>query len=169
MSYSAKNLAPGEKIVYSAALSLWPFSGHLLGGAAIAASLLFLPLTGLAKLFIVIPAFCLWLFVYVKIDTTELVITNKRVIIKTGLVQRKTQELYLTRVEGVEVDQSFNGRLLNYGTIFVRGVGTEVAPINNVCAPMAFRMAFFKTSDEAIEDGPDSGGLGPISKKQGKS
>ena len=61
----------------------------------------------------------LTLFIAPLIDkyTDEFAITNKRVIIKTGLISRKTFEMNHTKIESVNVDQGILGRILGYGTI----------------------------------------------------
>ena len=55
--------------------------------------------------------------------TSEFGITNQRVIIKLGFIRRYSFENALNRIEAVEVEQSILGRLLDYGTIRIRGVG----------------------------------------------
>jgi uncharacterized membrane protein YdbT with pleckstrin-like domain len=56
-----------------------------------------------------------------KID--EFAITNKRVIIKTGLISRKTFEMNHSKIESVNVDQGIVGRILGYGTVRIVGSG----------------------------------------------
>ncbi len=46
-------------------------------------------------------------------------VTNKRVIIKTGVISRRTVELVLTKCEGIQVVQSIAGRIFGYGSIVV--------------------------------------------------
>jgi len=70
---------------------------------------------------------------------TELVITSRRVIAKVGFIQRRTWEINAAKVEGVEVLQSILGRILDYGTVTVKGTGGGTAPIRNVDNPVAFR------------------------------
>ena len=67
--------------------------------------------------------------------TTELVLTDRRVIYKTGLFQRHTMEMNRSKVETVGVDQSVLGRLLNYGTVIVRGTGGSFEPIRQIERP----------------------------------
>jgi len=55
--------------------------------------------------------------------SSEFAITNKRVIIKVGLISRKTLEMNLSKIESVNVDQSILGRILRYGTLTVIGTG----------------------------------------------
>lgn len=71
--------------------------------------------------------------------TTELAITNRRVIAKVGLIRRKTWEINATKVEGVEVDQSIWGRIFGYGTVTVKGTGGGIAPLRNIDDPVEFR------------------------------
>ena len=71
--------------------------------------------------------------------TTELVLTNRRVIYKTGIFRRHTMEMNRSKVETVSVDQSILGRLLNYGTVIVRGTGGSLEPIRSIADPLSFR------------------------------
>jgi hypothetical protein len=78
-------------------------------------------------------------FGYIIQKTTELAVTNRRVIAKVGLVSRKTSEILLNKVESVEVQQGILGRLLNYGTVTVRGTGGGSAPAVAIADPLRFR------------------------------
>jgi len=71
--------------------------------------------------------------------TTELAVTDQRVIYKTGLLARHTLEMNRARVESVTVDQTLVGRIFGYGTVTVRGVGTAFEPIRNISDPLTFR------------------------------
>jgi uncharacterized membrane protein YdbT with pleckstrin-like domain len=71
--------------------------------------------------------------------TTELAVTDRRVIFKTGVFQRHTVEMNLSKVETVGVNQSILGRLLDYGTVIVRGTGGSFEPIPFIGEPLAFR------------------------------
>ena len=57
--------------------------------------------------------------------TTEYGITNTRVISKRGLIRRDIEEINLSSIESINVNQSIIGRILNYGTIIVSGRGTS--------------------------------------------
>jgi membrane protein YdbS with pleckstrin-like domain len=50
---------------------------------------------------------------------TELVVTNRRVVNKTGVFRINTQDIPLKMVINVDIDQSFLGRILNYGDITI--------------------------------------------------
>ncbi len=71
--------------------------------------------------------------------STELVVTNQRVIAKTGFIRRTVSELNNDKIEGVDVDQSVAGRIFGYGTLTVRGTGGGTAPLNNIAKPIDFR------------------------------
>jgi len=73
--------------------------------------------------------------------TTEIAVTNRRVILKHGLIRRDTIEINMPQVESVDVRQSILGRLLNYGTVLVRGTGGGLNPLAYVSAPLPLRRA----------------------------
>ncbi len=71
--------------------------------------------------------------------TTELVITNKRVIAKFGWIRRKTFEQQLDRIEGANLNQSILGRMLGYASILIRGTGGGSTPIPFIAEPDNFK------------------------------
>lgn len=71
--------------------------------------------------------------------STELAVTTKRVIAKTGLIKRNTLELNHSKVESFNIDQSIMGRIFNFGNVVVRGTGGGKTPIPNIDDPMLFR------------------------------
>ena len=71
--------------------------------------------------------------------TSEFGVTSKRVIIKVGLIQRRTLELLIRQVEAISVDQSLTGRLLNFGTITLTGTGGVRETFHNIADPLEFR------------------------------
>ncbi|UOO81955.1 PH domain-containing protein [Uruburuella testudinis] len=71
--------------------------------------------------------------------TTELALTNKKVIAKFGFIRRSTIELNLDKVESISVEQGFIGRIFNFGSIVVRGTGGSQAPIPYIAQPLEFR------------------------------
>lgn len=73
---------------------------------------------------------------------SEFVITNRRIIIKTGLIARRTVEMNLSKIESVNVDQSVMGRILSYGSITIIGTGGTRETFHNISKPLEFRKAF---------------------------
>jgi len=67
---------------------------------------------------------------FVRRSATEMAVTNKRVIVKSGIIDRRTIELLLPRIESIAIEEPALGRLLGYGTVIVRGTGgtPEVFP-----------------------------------------
>jgi len=84
------------------------------------------------------------LFIAPLIDkwTDEFGITNKRVIIKTGLISRKTVELNLSKIESVNVNQSILGRIFGYGNLQIVGTGGTKEIFANIQSPLTFRKRF---------------------------
>ncbi len=134
-SYVEGALVADEKIVHEGHISLWSM-WHL-----IALGILTLP--------IVIGLFFLGQ-AYIRYKTTELAITTKRVIIKTGFIRRTTMELNLNKVESIQVDQAVMGRMFNFGTLILGGTGTTHAPIVGIADPIEFRKAFIGAQDRVL-------------------
>ena len=76
---------------------------------------------------------------YWKLVTTRILITPKRVIYRTGYIARRTVEMNKEKIESIDVSQSVLGRLLDFGSITVKGTGGGIEAIANVVAPFALR------------------------------
>lgn len=74
--------------------------------------------------------------------TDEFVITNKRVIMKTGLFSRKIFEMTTAHIESINVDQSILGRIFGYGTVIIVGSGGTKESFPDISHPIKFRKAF---------------------------
>ncbi|HXJ05259.1 MAG TPA: PH domain-containing protein [Candidatus Acidoferrum sp.] len=154
MSYVEKHLIPGETVQYQTNLHWIVMLGHaglaaffLLAGIALlvfsfstwhnaeshSTALIWL---GLASL--VVAGVFLGIGV-VKRNATEMSLTNKRVIVKTGLATRRTIELLLSRIESVVVEESAMGRVLGYGTVIIRGTGGTPELFEKIAHPLEFR------------------------------
>jgi hypothetical protein len=73
--------------------------------------------------------------------TTEIAITNNRLVYKRGLVARQVGEMSIDRIEGVNVLQTILGRLFNYGRLAIRGMGVGEVVLPPIEDPIAFRQA----------------------------
>jgi uncharacterized membrane protein YdbT with pleckstrin-like domain len=132
-SYVNDSLVENEQILYQGHLSRWAYGWRILLG------ILLIPLiVGIAIL----------IHLWIIFSSTELAITNRRVIAKFGFIRRRTFELNIDRVESIQVDQGLTGRLFGYGTLRIAGAG-NFDPIPNVSAPMAFKKAV-QESQEAF-------------------
>jgi len=147
MKYVRRVLQPGESIVHVTRLHLVTFLPAMLwfavtlgllitalslggdlriGGYALA---VFAAMFGLTA---AVPAL-------IRRVSTELAVTDRRVIYKSGIFARHTLEMNRSKVESVDVDQSLLGRLLGFGTIIVRGTGGSLEPIRMISDPLTFR------------------------------
>ena len=149
MRYVRRVLQPGETIVYSTKLHwrvyihaiLLLIAGIILAAAAIANSdnqNLSLALRIAAGIFALL-ALSAALRAFIRRATTELAVTDHRVIYKSGLLSRHTIEMNRDKVESVDVDQTLLGRIFGYGTIIVRGTGGSLEPIRDIGDPLTFR------------------------------
>jgi uncharacterized membrane protein YdbT with pleckstrin-like domain len=80
-----------------------------------------------------------WLRAWIRRVSTELAVTDRRVIFKRGLIRRHTVEMNMDKVESVDVDQSILGRIFNYGDVTVRGTGASIEPLRMIGDPLHFR------------------------------
>lgn len=76
--------------------------------------------------------------------TTEIAVTNTRLIYKRGLVARSVGEMNVDRIESISVHQSFWGRIFNFGQLMVRGMGIGELIMPNLADPIRFRRAIEK-------------------------
>ncbi|MGB8274050.1 MAG: PH domain-containing protein [Alphaproteobacteria bacterium] len=146
MSYLEKTLQPGETVIYQTRLH-WIV--YLPAVVLIAAGLwillyteihvLDMPVTRYAGLIAIVLGAASWVLAWIRRISTEMAITNRRVIAKIGFVWRKTFEIDRQKVESVKVDQSILGRILDYGTVTVTGTGSSSEPVQNIDSPLEFR------------------------------
>lgn len=75
----------------------------------------------------------------IKRNATVMALTNKRVIVKTGLASRRTIELLLSRIESIVVEEPTMGRMVGYGTVIIRGTGGTPEVFEKIAHPLEFR------------------------------
>lgn len=76
--------------------------------------------------------------------TTEIAVTNSRLIYKRGLIARSVGEMNIDRIESISVQQSFWGRVFNFGRLIIRGMGVGELIMPNLAEPIRFRRAIEK-------------------------
>jgi uncharacterized membrane protein YdbT with pleckstrin-like domain len=79
-----------------------------------------------------------------KRNATEMGVTNRRVLIKTGMASRRTLDMMLSKVESIGVDETFWGRMLGYGSVMVRGTGGTPESFVMIAHPQEFRQSVQK-------------------------
>lgn len=147
MSYVQKILTPGETVTHAtrthwrvyipAACLLLLAIAALATSSYVAANLA--PVPQYAAALLALLAAASWLPAFIGRWTTELAVTNRRIIFKSGLFRRHTMEMNMSKVESVDVDQSVVGRILGFGTVTIRGTGGGIEPMRNIADPIAFR------------------------------
>lgn len=142
MNYIHKNLLSGEEIKYVARLHFFLFVQPiilLLIGVFLASSpkeiSAMTHYAGLLILFFGIVS--LLSRILIKVGSSYAV-TNKRVILKTGVISRKAVDLVLAKCEGLHIKQSILGRIFNFGTITVTTGGVS-SSYPYIADPLAFR------------------------------
>jgi uncharacterized membrane protein YdbT with pleckstrin-like domain len=161
MSYVEKNLVPGETLLYQTRHHWMVLLGPLLlsilfaalGVAALAESLMAKEGKGMAAgasdttvrvmelggVVVLVVAIGTLTYGVAKRNATEMAVTDKRVLIKTGLGSRRTLDLMLSRVESIAVEETFWGRMLGYGSVIVRGTGGTPESFLMIAHPQDFR------------------------------
>ncbi len=139
MSYITRRLAPGESVVYEGRFhwvqKLWPWVALLLLGVVLVGVFIFVR-------------------EMVRLGSTRMAVTNRRVILKSGFFATKTDELTLGSVEGAHVDQSILGRMFGFGKLTLRGRGDTHLHFPTMDRPGKFRAA--------IEDARMQGEVPPV-------
>ena len=154
MSYIEASLVPGETVVYQTRLHWIVMLRHVLlgllllaGSGALLFYLLHRPRLGntsahlteggaAALLACGIVAIVAGM---VRRNATEMAVTTRRVVVKQGLVNRKTIEMLLNKIETIEVSEPMVGRMLGYGSITMVGTGGTSEPFHKIAHPLQFR------------------------------
>jgi uncharacterized membrane protein YdbT with pleckstrin-like domain len=163
MSYAEKSMVPGETLLYQTrhhwmvligpvvmSFVFGVLAGGLLieaiaakNGKGVAASASSTGVEGMVVfgVFLLVIAIVMLAYGIAKRNATEMAVTNKRVLIKTGMGSRRTLDLMLSRVESIGVEETVFGRMLGYGSVIVRGTGGTPEPFLMIAHPQEFRRA----------------------------
>jgi uncharacterized membrane protein YdbT with pleckstrin-like domain len=152
MGYIEKTLLPGEAVVYRARLHWIVLLREIvltvaLGGLAIAAlgfsmsraaghAAAGVAWAGALSLIIAVAVLATGI---VRRSATEIAVTSRRLLIKTGILSRHTIELMLAKIESINVTESAPGRMLGFGTLTVHGTGGTPEVFDRVANPIEFR------------------------------
>lgn len=158
--FAADNLATGEKILYQTRTHWIILASPAFWSLMYLVGLLVLPtvdinalksdpvtygfnqpttLLGLVLYPLALASALSFIWSLLRMITTEITITNQRVIWKTGLIWRRTGEIARRVIEGNNVDQSILGRILDYGTVWVNGIGNQRLALTTIRTPLEFR------------------------------
>jgi len=154
MGYVEDTLGSGETIEYDVSFHwLWTFSAYtifvIMGAAAFTLYLLLNQMTSIEaiepmiriilSLLLTLIGLVIFLYMMIKKWTTERTLTDIRFIQKTGWIVRHTEEIRVDRMEEVNLDQSFFGRILDYGDVQIAGVGTGEIKLKMIDSPIEFQ------------------------------
>ena len=152
MSYVSSSLISGEEVKHWGKVHYFIFLkpvilGFITVAIIISAMANKMPEAALFSVVFAIPGFIYFIQSIIWYFTTEYAITDRRIILKTGLISRKASELFLNKAEGLKIDQGIIGRIFNYGTISMDGTGGTKDNYRYLYAPMLFR----KRMNEFVE------------------
>ena len=136
MAYIESNLLADATVTHRASLHWLVYWQAILAGVAGVVLVWIEPLAGAIAFAL---AVVLAIPPFVAKSTSEFGVTSKRVIIKVGLIRRRTLELLLRQVESIQVEQSILGRIFDYGSITLSGTGGVREVFHNIAAPLEFR------------------------------
>ncbi|HEV2386925.1 MAG TPA: PH domain-containing protein [Candidatus Acidoferrales bacterium] len=153
MGYVESNLAPGETLVYKTGchwiVMFWPLLGGLVlgffGFALFAGGWMATRKSAsyqgaiVGGAIAVVAAAALIGGGIIRRAATEVAVSNKRVLIKRGLLSRRSIEVLLPKVESIGVEESLLGRMLGYGTVIVRGTGGTLETFDKIAHPNELR------------------------------
>lgn len=153
MSYIDNNLSSGETVLYRTRLHWIAMFGHFITAFVVTVAGISLLITSFSKLndtngdsgqlavfglLLLFAAVVIVVVAFWKRSATEMAVTNKRVMVKVGLLSRRSTQIMLSKIESVQVDQSVVGRMLSFGTIVIRGVGGTPEPFVKIAHPLEF-------------------------------
>lgn len=157
MGYIENNLLSGEKIFFRTHLHWKLFLlPAFLAGIAFTAGGIYQGFDPYLSLLILVIPLGVAFHSYLTWRCCEFAVTDKRVMIKTGIVSRHTLETILTKVENIGVEQTLWGRLFDFGTLYVTGTGSTREIFPGIHAPLEFRKAI-EAAAVAFEERRPSG------------
>ncbi|HYT95766.1 MAG TPA: PH domain-containing protein [Casimicrobiaceae bacterium] len=149
-NYVETIVGPGEQVLYVGKVSLFSILPALIGGTLlILVGGAFTAGAGPVGLIFALLGLIVIVVALIRRNSTELAVTNRRVIAKFGFIKRSTIELNLAKVESIRVEQSIGGRIFGYGSVIVTGTGSTMDPIPYVANPIKFRQAVQSATDTA--------------------
>jgi len=134
MSFVAKSLGPREQIVARAHFH-WLYTVR---------AVLVLVIFG-----IILIGIYFFFAMMIKKWTTEIAVTNRRFILKTGLFRLDAKEFTLTNIEGVQVHQGFWGRIFGFGKLIIEGTGEDHYELPTIADPVGFSRAIETAKETA--------------------
>lgn len=145
MGYVTENLAPGEQVIHQAKLHWKVFFSPI--AKAIAAFIAFSlereigEATHIVGTLLLIWAGLQAIVRAIDLQTSEFAVTNRRLIMKWGILRRQSMDLSLMQMETLLVEQGLIGRILDYGRIVVAGSGGTRQYTPDIADPFRYRLS----------------------------
>lgn len=162
MAFNKKHLAEGEHVIlelreHPKAL-FWPVMILILLGAAVGVGIAFMPpgsqpigsyvLAGVALLVAIWLVFWPWLKWY----TTTIVITDRRIITRRGIIRKLGHDVPLRRVNNVNYDRDLLDRIFGCGTLTLETAAGQPLELHDI--PDVERVQV-QITELLFEHGPD--------------
>lgn len=156
MGYIEENLVVGERIIHKTGIHWIVLLGPITGASLLLLAAIALVVesiqssSGTLGIVAAVMAAVGIITLGVSVErrnATEMAVTNKRVLIKTGILRKRTVELFLPKVESIAIDQGVLGRMFGYGTMTVRGTGGTAERFAMVRDPLEFRRQVHEQSE----------------------
>jgi uncharacterized membrane protein YdbT with pleckstrin-like domain len=79
------------------------------------------------------------LLIWATYHFSSLTIKRKQVILRTGILVRKTTDIPINKIESIDIRQSVLGSLLGFGSLVITGTGGTRQTINYINKPLTCR------------------------------
>lgn len=132
MRYIEKTLTSGEEVAY------WGKFHWLWYARAWAVLIIF---------GILIVGIIYFIYEMLRLNTTEFAVTNRRIVIKRGILSAHVDQLSLSSIEGADLDQGIIGRLFGFGSLAIEGRGEGVLAFPTMAKPGEFLKEANKASE----------------------
>ena len=96
-----------------------------------------------------LPALLFFFLVLAAYLNSQIILTNKRLIYRTGFLARAAGELPLENVDAIFILEPLLGRLLGYGTVTVSSLGGLRLPLQYLAKPQVFHAALQRAVSQA--------------------
>jgi uncharacterized membrane protein YdbT with pleckstrin-like domain len=138
MSYIEKHLLKDEKIIYTTTLN---WTNYIIPILVTLPGLFFWTFDNTLGPILSVFGIFLLIVTYLNIRLSEFGVTDKRVIIRVGVLKTTSLETMLHKIEGIHVEQNILGKLTDSGTLIVKGTGGTNNPFSMINKPFEFRIA----------------------------
>lgn len=155
-------LVKGEEIVMQAEISpaiYWKSFAVLLASFLLA--LVAVPL----GIVLAVAALLMFIHATIKKEILMFVLTNKRILVRYGILQVDVVDMHFSKVESIELERMIPGYILGYASLIVMGTGQRFIGIPYVKNARELRRAYNGLVLEA-EEGGEPAESGAVSDSQ---